>query len=93
MKYDVHAYVIVRIKVRGVEADSQIAAIDKVETQLDPGVHCNGDIGVDVADLGHVEYAEYADDIREFNVDEQGDAEFARSMFYEWKDGGWVGRK
>ncbi len=75
MKYDVHIYPIVRVKVFGVEADSQVEAIKKAETVFDFDQllnHYYSDVEV-----------EYADDIDGFLVDEQGDERHERSQFYD----------
>jgi hypothetical protein len=88
MRYHVTAYVVARIKVVAVEADSQGEAIAKVEEKLNPNVHIDREVGVDVEGMGCVEYVEYADDIVNFLVDEYEDTQFARSEWYELSDDG-----
>jgi hypothetical protein len=88
--YDVHAYAVVRIKVAGVRATSQLAAIEKVEAQLRPSEHCDREIGVDVEGLGTVEYAEYAEEFVNMLVDEHGDPQHERSTPYLVANGDWT---
>lgn len=77
MKYAVHIMAIVRVKMPGVEADSQEDAIKKAEA------------AVDLNFLGspylpqNVEHVEYADDIDGYHVDEEGDPEHERSRWYD----------
>jgi hypothetical protein len=81
MKYDVHIYAVVRVKVPGVEAESQTDAIEQAEEQVDfnalfdsrrfslyPGIEC----------------VEYADETSGYLVDEEGDEEHDRSSFYKY---------
>ena len=76
--YDVHLFPLVRVKVRGVEADSQIAAIGKAEAvvNLNQLFDRTGDVDT-----------EYAEEISHYLVDEEEDPEFERSEFYHFKDG------
>ncbi len=67
MKYTVHLYPIVMVKVEGVEAESQVEAIKKAEMQTDLNAL----------------FAGYADDIDCFHVDEEGDTEYANSQWYD----------
>jgi hypothetical protein len=79
MKYDVHIYAIVRVKVAGVEANTQRQAIDKAEMSIDlkalfdprrfflvPGV----------------EAVEYAGAIDGYVVEEQGNARRKKIQAY-----------
>ena len=76
--YDVHLFPLVRVKVRGVEADSQIAAIGKAEAMVNlPRLFDR---------TGEVD-TEYAEEISHFLVDEEGDPDFERSEWYHFKDG------
>lgn len=70
MKYNVHIYPIVHIKVEGIEADSQEEAVKKAQ---------------DIVDLNHTNFgdATYAEDIDGFFVDEEGDPEYIKSRFYD----------
>lgn len=72
MKYNVHIYPIVRVKVCDIEADSQKEAIKLAETQVN--LYRLFD-----ADGPEVEYAEGIDG---FLVDEVGDSDFRRSTWY-----------
>jgi len=71
MKYDVHIYPIVRIVVKGVEAESQEEAIKKAEAETD--LHA-------LLDRPSMEYAE---DIDSFHVDEEDDPLYERSTSYD----------
>lgn len=71
MKYNVHIYPIVRIEVKGVEAENQEEAIKKAEAETD--LHA-------ALDRPSVEYAE---DIDSFHVDEQDDPLYNKSTSYD----------
>jgi hypothetical protein len=71
MIYDVWVYPVVRVKVAGVEADSQEEAVKKVDTTTD--FHA-------LLDRNGLEWAE---DIDCFHVDEQGDTEYKNSTWYD----------
>ena len=73
MKYDVHLFPIVRVKVHGVEAGSQEEAIKKAEesTDFDNLFNKAPDI-------------EYAEEVAYYLVDEVGDEEYERTR---WHDG------
>ena len=77
MKYDVHIFAIVRVKVAGISAESQAEAIEKAEDSVDlyrlfdnPGAF-------------GVEATEFADGISHYLVDEVGASTYKRSRFYE----------
>lgn len=76
MKYDVHAYMTVRVKVSGIEAENQVdaigAALHRIEgTRLFP-----------FTDLGNgIEYDD-ADEFTGFLVDEEGDHTYERTQSY-----------
>ena len=72
MKYTVHICPIVRVTIRGVEADSQEEAMKKAEFEANFYAHFNG-----------LSDTEYADDIDCFHVDEEGDEEYERSCWYD----------
>ena len=77
MKYRVHLYCVVRVPM-DVEADGQIAAIQKAEELF----HRDANHNI------HAHDAEYAEEINTALVDEVGDAEFERSRTYprrEWE--------
>lgn len=73
MKYTVHIYLIVRVKVAGIEADSQEEAMKKAEAKVD--FHTIFD--------SMNETIEYAEDIDGFHVDEEDDPEYTRSRWYD----------
>lgn len=70
MRYDVHLYVTVRVKVCDVEAEDQIGAIEVAERQFydDPE--------------GFLKSGEYADEVPGALVDEHGDVDYANSRCY-----------
>ena len=83
--YNVHIYAVVRIKVMGVEASGMEQATEKAENYADlhrlfNRNHChNGDeVECNLPDM-HIEHCEFAEDIVDFLVDEQGDTEFTHS--------------
>ncbi len=77
MKYTVHLYPIVMVKVEGVEAASQEEAIKKAEAQTD--LHFLGTPYLPQNVTGVV----YADDIDCFHVDEENDPQYERSCWYD----------
>jgi len=78
MKYNVHVYVTVRVKVLDVEANSPEEAIKRVRD------HVNlNDLMNRSHPLSNVEDVEFVDEITGYLVDEQGDEEHERSRFYE----------
>jgi hypothetical protein len=89
-KYDVHAYVIVRVKYVDIVADSQADAITQVREE---GLNLNTRLSSDYQGnlhipnpLGHtIEYHEYDDSERPvyWLVDEQGDEDYVRSRWYD----------
>ena len=77
MKYDVHIFALVRVKVAGIAAQSQAEAIVKAEDSVDL-YHL-----FDNAGAFGVEATEFADEITHYLVDEVGDLTHQRSRFYE----------
>ena len=77
MKYNVHVYLVVRVLVPDVEADSQAEACEKAEEAWD-WVHLLRSYGDDFGPE-----VEYADEITGFLVDEDGDTEHQRSASYD----------
>lgn len=75
-KYNVHIYVVVRVRVDGIEADDMPSAITKAEETQD--FHTLFDCEAD-----NIEYAEDSDG---YLVDVVGDGEYEQSRFY-CKDG------
>jgi hypothetical protein len=70
MKYRVHVYLTVRVPFDDIEAESQEAAIEAARKLVD-------DYSFRLKD------AEYADEITNFLVDEDGDEEYERSQSYD----------
>jgi len=68
-KYDVHIFPVVRVKVTGVEANSQRAAIRKALRSIN-------------LEEAAVHPDDYAEDIVEYLVDEHGDRNHSRSQCY-----------
>jgi hypothetical protein len=71
MKYDVHIYATVRVKVCGVEANSQAEAMKKAEEQTDL-----------YETIGNCPGTDYAEEITGFLVDEAGDTEYHKTRYY-----------
>jgi hypothetical protein len=86
VKYNVHLYAVVRVKVNDVEAESQTEAIDKAGSMV------NFNSLLDASRPSRVvEYVEYADEVNTALVDEQGDEDYERSKFYKiGEKGEWV---
>ena len=84
MKYAVHIFAVVRVKVPDVEAESQADAIRKAEESTDLYGTLNWPIGrmchVDARGVSEVEYAE---ENLYYLVDEEGDEKFERSRHYK----------
>ena len=76
MKYDVHIFAVVRVKVAGIVAESQTKAIQKAEDSVDLYRL------FDNPRASAVEATEFADDITHYLVDEVGDSMHERSRFY-----------
>ena len=77
-KYNVHVYLVVNVLVPDIEADSQEEACQSAEAAWDwdvvlrnPG---NGDFNPAV---------EYSDEINGYLVDEEGDTEHKKSIYYD----------
>ena len=77
MKYDVHIFAVVRVKVAGIDAESQIEAIHNAEGSVDLYTLFSKPGSVSV------EITEFADGISHYLVDEVGDLTYKRSRFYE----------
>ena len=78
MKYNVHVYVTVRVRVLDVEATSQEEANKRVRDSVNLNDLMNRS-----HPLSNVEDVEFVDEITGYLVDEQGDEEHERSRFYE----------
>ncbi len=74
MKYRVHLYVTIRFVLEGVEAASQLEAIEKAEKEI-------------LTDLNqgrmNLYEHEYADEVTGYLVDEEGDEEFLNTVSYD----------
>ena len=77
MRYDVHLYVTVRVKVSDIEAGSQVEAIKLADEMF----------GKDAVAM--VSTGEYADEVLGALVDEQGDEEYDRTTYYRCTASGW----
>jgi hypothetical protein len=77
MRYNVHIFAVVRVKVPGVEAGSHRDPIkNAVEaTDLD-------DLFDRESPMSGIEHIEFGDEISHYLVDEVGDEEYRRSTFY-----------
>jgi hypothetical protein len=75
MKYEVHIYAIVQVKVVDVEAESQQEAIRKAEARCDLYTLFQQNV--------REPHTEYAEDIDSFLVDEVGDEEHEHSCWYD----------
>ena len=78
MKYNVHMYTVVRVKILDVEANSQEEAIKRVRDHVNLNDLLNRS-----HPLSNVEHVEFVDEITGYLVDEQGDQKHERSRFYE----------
>ena len=78
MKYDVHVYVLVRVKVLDIDAKSQEEAIRRVHDHVNLSDLLNRSYP-----LSNVEHVEFVDEITGYLVDEQSDQKHERSRFYE----------
>lgn len=91
MKYTVHVYAVVRIKVVGVDADSQVAAIEKVNevdfeaiNRYNPEHFARHEGFVTKPLPPNIAYVEADDrEIENFLVDEENDPNFRKSMAYD----------
>lgn len=93
--YTVHLFAVVRVKVLGVEAESQTAAIEHAEAAVDFNELFNryglaGGYTTPPSTTLTVEHTEYADEVVAALVDEADDPEFARSTCYDLKAGEWL---
>lgn len=82
-KYDVHIYVVVRVKLESVEASGQREAIAEARKQFEEeGIGRRLGLTLPV----HATHAEYADEVVRYLVDEQGDNDYERTRSYEAAD-------
>ena len=82
-KYDVHIYAVVRVKLEGIEADSQREATDEARKRFEDG-RIGEKLGLILPT--NATHAEYADEVVRFLVDEQGNEEYRRSQWYDAKE-------
>ena len=77
MKYNVIVYAVARVKVMDVDAESQTEAIDKALKSINLyRLLDNQNPAPNVA------YIEFGDEIVSYLVDEQGDEEYAKSLWW-----------
>jgi hypothetical protein len=91
--FDVHLYALVRVKISGVSAETQAAAIDGAMKAVSLDQVFNGSFQTTRANAGNgiITAVEYADDIPYALVDVRGDAEYRLTRaFRAGKDGAWV---
>jgi hypothetical protein len=80
MKHDIHCYVVVRVCVQDVEAESQQDAIKKADEYLGPML---GGLFTQTCPRDpKLKSIEYAEDSAGYLVDEAGDTEYLKSQFY-----------
>lgn len=91
MKYDVHLFPKVRVKIVNVEAESMEEAITMAEAAVDfegllhRGWKHHGTNALAVEDV------EYAEELNEAHVDVQGDEDYSHSKSFQWLFvAGWV---
>ena len=77
-RYVVHVYAVVRVPIKGVNAESPEEAVKKVDEEIN--LH-------EILDKGEVEYAE---DVTEYLVDEVGDDGDIKRSFWLDRDGNLV---
>lgn len=90
MKYDLHIYAVVRVRVDGIEAHSQQEVIRKAYTiNLERIINRYNNTHADLRDFhtyplpNNVAYVEFGDEIQGFLVDEAGDADYSNSTVYD----------
>jgi len=78
MIYDVHIFAEVRVKVPGIEANSQTEAIKKAEEQINL---------YNLFEREHptpqIEHTEWSERVTNYLVDEDGDTEHQKSTWYD----------
>jgi hypothetical protein len=87
MKYKVHLFAVVRVRIDNIEATSQLEAIKKAENDTDLYRQFlwesrGGEGGTDP----YVNHTEWADEISHVLVDEEGDEEYEQSGWYGTPD-------
>jgi len=82
MKYNVHQYAVIRIKVSNITAESQREAMDKADEEISPHLLSLGclDEAVDFAPF--IEHIEPAEEVVGYLVDEVGDEEYEKTTLY-----------
>ncbi|MBI4311443.1 MAG: hypothetical protein HY681_06645 [Chloroflexi bacterium] len=78
-KYDVHLFTVVRVKLEGIEATSQRDAIEKAQQRF-ARERIGEALGL-TRSISGVE-TEYAEEVVDYLVDEEGDPEYKRSRRY-----------
>lgn len=91
MKYDVHLYETVRVKLEEVEAESPREALERAEASLDKERYLNRYFPMDDGSRPRVAHVEHADETPGYVVDEVGDEEHLNTRVYEY-DLGLVGK-
>jgi hypothetical protein len=94
VKYTVHVYAVCRVKVVGVEAESQTDAIKKVDetVDLESAIARYNLLHPELAERGHVtqqlpaniEYVEFSEEVENYLVDEENsDFDYSKSVTYD----------
>jgi hypothetical protein len=84
MKYNVHVFAVVRVKVAGVEADSQTEAIEKARACVDwYGTFENISVRGKHVPGVHIDATEFAEEFSHYLVDEQDDPEYNNSQWFD----------
>lgn len=92
-KYDVHHYMVVRVKVQNVEAPDQLTAIARSEDDAYEFARSSLEGRGTHWDRGVINY-EFAEESVGALVDEVGDEEYINSVFYDLsKEGAWKPRE
>jgi hypothetical protein len=91
MKFNVHLYVSVRVKVANVEAASQLEAVEKAVNGVDLGELINRGGGHSDQNGFGIESITYAEDITDALVDVARDTDLSGSQWFAPKaEGGWA---
>lgn len=78
MTYDIHIFAEVRVKVPGIEADSQIEAIKKAQELVNLYQLFDKE-----SPLPHVAHTEWNEEMHGFLVDQASDPNYEQSRFYK----------
>lgn len=85
MKYHVHCFAVVRVRVPDIEAESQVDAIQKATAKVDWYRVLGDGYNITLPPGQPVSDQEFAEEFSHFLVDEADDLEHDRSRFYNKK--------